>query len=121
MERFGVLVVGETPSLGRSITELLESENIPTRFVYDIGTEVPWPALAAQFPVVIVACNGPFCRTARRYARGELPHVSMVVVGSRDPAVHGIPGVRVIPLPLAPGPLLAAIRELFAGSSAPTK
>jgi hypothetical protein len=107
-----VLVVGETPSLGRAIADLLESGGITARLVVDIGAELPLSSLSRRFPVVIVACNGYFCATARRYARGELPNIELVVVGARDPALQGLTGIRVVPLPLVPGPLLALIREL---------
>jgi hypothetical protein len=109
----GVLVVGETPSLGRSIADLLESGDIPSRLVYDLGAERSLDELSGQFPVVVAACNEHFCATARRWARGELPHVAMVVVGDRDPGLPSIPGVEVVALPLLPSPFLALVHRLL--------
>ena len=105
-----VLVVGETPSLGRSIADLLESGNVPCRVVYDISAERPLGTLSQRFRMIIVACNERFCATARRWARGEIPKSELIVVGSRDPALASMVGVRVVPLPLVPGPLLALVR-----------
>ncbi|HTW56035.1 MAG TPA: hypothetical protein VMG36_06305 [Thermoplasmata archaeon] len=110
-----VLVVGETPSLGRSIADLLESNGIATRFVLDIGGETPLGSLGKRFPVVIAACNRPFCGTARRWIRGEFPHTQLVVVGSRDPTLGQMAGVTVVPLPLLPRPFVSLASDLLAG------
>jgi hypothetical protein len=112
MENQTVLVVGETPSLGQSIVDLLESGNVPTRFVHDVTTQAPLSSLFERFPLVIAASNRYVCATARRWSRGEFPDVVMVVVGARDPALTDMRGVRVVPLPLLPGPLLALVRSL---------
>ena len=92
-----ILVVGETPSLGQSVTDLLDAANLPVEFVHDIGSKAPLANLAARYPVVVVACNSYFCTTARRWAQGELPKVALVVVGSRDPLVLAEP--RSVPYP----------------------
>jgi hypothetical protein len=113
MQAPGVLVVAETPSLGRSIVDLLESGNIPSRLVYDVSVEHPLSNLAARFPVVISACNEHFCATARRWARGEFPNVDMVVVGDRDSELPSFAGVRVVSLPLVPAPFLALVHGLL--------
>lgn len=109
----GVLVVGETPSLGRSIVDLLESGNIPSQLVYDVNAEHPLSDLSGRFPVVISACNERYCATARRWARGELPNVAMVVVGDRDSGLPALSGVRVVSLPLLPAPFLALVHRLL--------
>ncbi len=109
----GVLVVGETPSLGRSIADLLESGDVPARYVHDLTAEPPLSDLARRFPVVVAACNGLYCTTARRWARGELPDVELVVVGSRDPSVVGGANLHLVPLPLLPAKFLGLIRGLL--------
>ncbi|MGA7922667.1 MAG: hypothetical protein WCA77_01665, partial [Thermoplasmata archaeon] len=85
MEKRGVLVVGETPSLGRSIVDLMRTEYGVVRMVYDVSEEAPLSTLRERFSVVIAACNGYFCATARRWMRGEFPGVNLMVVGGRDP------------------------------------
>ncbi|MCI4372279.1 MAG: hypothetical protein L3K02_01340 [Thermoplasmata archaeon] len=113
MESPGVLVVGETPSLGRSITDLLESGDVPVQYVIELAHEMPFSDLASRFPVVVAACNGLYCTTARRWTRGELPNVELVVVGSRDPVVLSDGAVHRVPLPLLPAQFLRLIRELL--------
>jgi hypothetical protein len=113
MNRRPILVVGETPSLGRSIVDLLESWGLGSEFVYDVSVEGPLQDLWRRFPVVVVACNEPFCSTARLYARGEFPHVALVVVGSRDPAVLSMPDVKLLPLPLLPRPFVTLVSGLL--------
>lgn len=115
MSSSSVLVVGETPSLGRSIVDLLESAGIESRLVADIGAEPPLGTLADRFPLVIAACNEPFCVTARRWARGEFPRTRLVVVGSRDPTLAGMPGATIVPLPLVPRPFVSLASALLAG------
>lgn len=110
-----ILVVGETPSLGRSIAELLETHGIAARCVFDLADVAPLGSLAERFPLVIAACNEPFCGTARRWARGEFPRTQLVVVGSRDPTLGEIPGVTVVPLPLVPRPFVSLASALLAG------
>jgi len=115
-----VLIVGETPSLGRSIADLLEADGLPVRFVLDAESERPWATLADRFPVLVVASAGYFCSTVRRWARGEIPRGTLVVVGSHDPLVRPAPGLTAVPLPLAPGPLVGMVRHLLlAASGAP--
>src|SRR5580658_10826508 len=48
-----VLVVGETPSLGRSVFYLLVSCSVPCRFVHDVVAESPLFNLAERFPIVV--------------------------------------------------------------------
>jgi hypothetical protein len=113
MESPEVLVVGETPSLGRSITDLLEAGHVRAQYVLDVASAVPLSTLADRFPVVIAACNRLYCTTARRWARGELPNVELVVVGSRDPAVIGGRNLHLVSLPLLPSKFLGLVRELL--------
>jgi hypothetical protein len=113
----GVLVVGETPSLGRSIADLLESENVRTRYVYDLELEGPLTSLEERYHVIVAACSGYFCATARRWLRGEIPGVELVVVGSRDPVLATAPAVHQIPLPLQAGGLLGVVRGLLGGGA----
>lgn len=112
MEGRKVLVVGETPSLGRSIVDLLESGRVPSRYVRSVDPERPLSDLSGSVALVIAACNEHFCATARRWAE-ESPPLTLVVVGSRDPRLPGMPGVRVVPLPLRPGRFLSLIRSLL--------
>lgn len=111
-----MLVVGETPSLGRSIADVLEAGGVPIRLVYDVSAAHPLATLADRYPVVVVACNEHFCATVRRWAREEFPGVAVVVVGDRDPGLALFPGVRVVPLPLRPASFVAQVGELLAAA-----
>ncbi len=113
MERPGVLVVGETPSLGRSIADLLESGAVPAHYVLDLASEEPLADLAGRYRVVVAACNGPYGATARQWARGELSNVELVVVGARDPGVIGGARLHLVELPLLPAKFLAMVRDLL--------
>ena len=113
MESRKVLVVGETPSLGRSIVDLLDSGGVPNQLVRDLEVELPLTSLSHQFQLVIAACNQRWCATARRWALGECPDLTLVVVGSRDPGLPVVPGVRVVPLPLRPARFLSLVRSLI--------
>ncbi len=112
-----VLIVGETPSLGRSILDLLRAEGIPCRLVHDVARDDPGLSGPSPTAAVIVACNEPFCRTARRWSRGELPVDRLVVIGARDPQLADRPGLRLVPLPLSAEPLVALARSLLGGGS----
>jgi len=113
-----VVVVGETPSLGRSIGDLLLTEGIPCRMVSDVTARELDSWGAERAPVIIVACNEVYCRTARRWARGEFPGTSLVVVGARDPSLQGMGGARIVSLPLQREPLVALVRELTSDGTA---
>jgi len=113
MERPTVLVVGETPSLGRSVTDLLESADVRTQYVGDLRRETPLSSLGGRFSIVVAASSGYYCATARQWIRGELPNVRLVVVGSRDPVLTGAGGVEIVALPLEPGRFLEMIRGLL--------
>jgi hypothetical protein len=119
MQAQRVLVVGETPSLGRSIADLLDAENVPTRYVLDLGAEEPLASLANRYSVIVAAATGYFCTTVRRWLRGEMPGVKLVVVGSRDPILGTTPGVRIVELPLRANGLLGTVRELLDSTSSP--
>lgn len=107
-----VIVVAETPSLGRSVLDLLEARGLKGHLVLDLPPALPPEWLGSRDPVVVVACNSPFCRTARRWSVGEFPGVRLVVVGSRDPILRTLPGVESLPLPLLPTALLNAVENL---------
>lgn len=113
MEPPGVLVVGETPSLGRSIADLLESGGVRVRYVDDVRTPGPLAALAQRYPIVVAACNEHLCATARRWVRGEIPNVALVVVGARDPALARTEKLHLVPLPLLPARFLGLIHGLL--------
>jgi len=114
-----VLVVGETPSLGRSITDMLVSGDVRARYVGDVRSEAPLATLARRFPVVVAASNSLYCATARKWVRGEIPYVALVVVGSRDPVLTQVAkAVHLVSLPLRPSRFLEMIRELLAATSA---
>jgi hypothetical protein len=113
MEPPGVLVVGETPSLGRSIADLLESDGIPVRYILDLEAEPPLSGSAHPYRVIVAACNAQQCATVHQWARGPFSNLDLVVVGARDPGV--IPGVRLhlVELPLLPSRFSNMIRELL--------
>jgi len=108
-----VLVIGETPSLGRSIVDLLEAEGVHAVYVDDIRSQGPLTSLAQRFPVVVAACNAPYCQTARQWVGGELPDVTLIVVGTRDPALRESPRLRLFPLPLLPSRFLGIVHGLL--------
>jgi hypothetical protein len=112
----GVLVIGETPSLGRSIFDLLESSGIPVRYVPDLTLEPPLAGMAHRYGVVVVACNGSYCATARAWAQEGVSDVDLVVVGARDRGVTARERLHVVELPLVPTGFLALIRSLLAAS-----
>jgi hypothetical protein len=111
-----VVVVAETPSLGRSLVDLLLSEGISCRLVSDLtpGELETW--VPGSEPVILVACNEAYCRTARRWARGELPGSTLVVVGARDPELRNIPVIRVVPLPLRRESFFAVLGDLLSNA-----
>jgi hypothetical protein len=119
METPGVLVVGETPSLGRSIADLLESGGVPAQYVDDVRTQQPLSSLSNRYPVVVAACNEHHCATARQWVRGELPNVALVIVGSRDPLVPRAANVHVVTLPLLPSRFLGMIHGLLDATARP--
>ena len=103
----GVLVVGETPSLGRAIVELLEADGLSVQFVLDVKQA------RGRYPAVVAACNNVYCSTFRTWLRGELPDSELVVVGTRDPLVRSSSGVHQVDLPLRPKNLLAVVNRLL--------
>lgn len=111
-----VLLVGETPSLGRSLGDLLLTEGIACRLVSEITNRELDAWRSGPPSVILVACNESYCRTARRWLGGEFPGTSLVVVGARDPDLRAIRGVRVVPLPLQREPFLELLRELTSAS-----
>jgi hypothetical protein len=112
-----VVVVAETPSLGRSIVDLLLAEGVSCRLVSDLSARELDSWIPGQEPVILAACNESYCRTARRWARGELRGSGLVVVGARDPELRDVPGARVVPLPFQREPLVALLRDLISGSA----
>lgn len=108
-----MLVIGETPSLGRSIIDLLQTEDITAQLVYDVVEEAPLATLHHRYPLLIAASNTSHCATAHRWARGELPDLSLIVIGARDPELQRMSAVRVVPLPLRPEPFLTLVRSLL--------
>jgi hypothetical protein len=108
-----VVVVAETASLGRSIVDLLLAEKVECRLVSDLDAREIASWTPGQEPVLLVACNEAYCRTAHRWARGELSDSRLVVVGARDPELRDIRGARILPLPLPRERLLALLRDLM--------
>jgi hypothetical protein len=114
MPNCGVLVVGETPSLGQSIVDLLESEKLRTEYVQDVESSGPVASLPDRYSLIVVACNEHRCLTARRWKLGELPRdLPLLVVGSRDPVLSTTRGVHQVPLPLEPDRFLSTVRCLL--------
>ena len=111
-----VLVIGETPSLGRSVSDLLEVSGIPVELAYDIESKGPMAEIAARYSVIVAASSGYYCSTVRRWAREPTPRTALVVVGSRDPLASEDASLRLVPLPLAPGPRVGLIRTQLSPS-----
>ncbi len=107
-----VLVVGETPSLGRSIADLLDAGGVSAEYVLDVEAIQPLSELSRRFRVLVAASNSPYCTTGRRWLRGEMPGVDLVVVGSRDPQVEDSTGLHRVGLPLIPEDFLRLLRTL---------
>ena len=106
----GLLVVGECPSLGRCVADLLGAYELETRFVVDIAATGPVTTLAERFGRVIVASTGYWCTTLRRWLAGEMPGVRLIVVGSRDPLLHTAEGVVSFDLPIDAARLITEVR-----------
>jgi hypothetical protein len=113
-----ILVIAETPSLGRAIADLLEARGLELRLIDDTRGGVPAFAVENRDRLLVVACNSGYCETARRYARGELSGARMIVVGSRDPVLAGLPGVVVVPLPLDVSLLVSEIERSLGSPAA---
>lgn len=112
MDLAEVLVVGETPSLGRSIWELLESGGIRTEYVDDLsGTEATQGG--RPYPVIVAACNGYYCETARRWLSGERAGAALIVVGSRDARLAASRDLYLVPLPLDAARFLRLVATLL--------
>ena len=113
MEETSVLVVGETPSLGRALVDLLEADGVSVRYLPNLGDSEKSRVEAPS--VIVVASNSPYCSTARRWLGGEFSASRLVVVGSRDPMVSPVSGIYRISLPLQAAPFLQTVRLLLAG------
>lgn len=109
-----VLVVAETPSLARSISDLLEIEGFRVRSVTDPRQELSHEldGEGRSVSLVICASNGFGCETARRWMRGEVSDLDLVVVGSRDPDLRSGAHIYVVGLPLAPDAFLTLVHHL---------
>ena len=118
MRNGDVLVVGETPSLGRALRDLLDSGRIPTRYTEDPAEAVLRSPVAGTLGLVVVACTGLDCETARRWRGLGFPPSALLVVGSRDPERLAAGGVRGVSLPIDPAGFLAMIERLRAGPPA---
>jgi hypothetical protein len=108
-----ILVVGETPSLGRAIADLLDAAGLPSRLVAVPRPTASEPPAAGAYRVVVAACNAPESVTALAWHRGEFPRSSLVVVGSRYGVIPPSRNVEVIRLPLDPPYLVALVRRLL--------
>lgn len=107
-----VVVVGETPSLGRSVSYLLDAAGIP---IDTVATLDPITSRSPTLPpLIIAASSGPMCATARRWLQGAYPGSDLIVVGSRDPTVSAAPSIHQVALPLRPGDLLELVRQRIA-------
>jgi hypothetical protein len=107
-----VLVIGETPSLGRAIVDLLESDGVRCRYALDLDPSQREDL--RDIDVIIAAANTPYCATLRRQEQGLLNGHPLIVVGSRDPRVARNPKVHRIELPLEPAPFLRLVHSLVA-------
>jgi hypothetical protein len=113
MHRPGAVVIGETPSLGRAIAELLETDGVRTHYLEAQRDGALVRALAPTHPVIVVACNASFCQTVRQWLAGEFLSVPLVAVGTRDPVGRDVPGIHPLGLPLDPSELLRVVRGLL--------
>jgi|GEM_PF-1244440 len=107
-----VLVIGESPSLGRAILDFLEADGFSVRLAYDPSSEGRPDEIAERYRVLVVASPGPYCDVARRWIRGDFPGLAMVVIGSRDPQLERIPELHRVPLPIDPQLLSTTVRRL---------
>lgn len=105
-----VLVVGETPSLGRAIVDLLDAYGVATRFAPEV--DAAQRAGLRGVRVIVAAANSGHCPTLRSYLRGELAGPQLVIVGSRDPLAVAGGGVHPVGLPLVPTPFVQLVRSL---------
>lgn len=108
-----VLVVGETPSLGRAIQDLLEAYAISARLVSDLDPADR--AALRDIRVIVAAANSPQSRTLQARLHGHLRGPELVVVGSRDAPGVTAPGIHPVGLPLVPAPFVQLVRALLAG------
>jgi len=111
-----VLVIAETPSLAESIADLLRGEGIPCRLVANVEGSALATDPEQEPRLIVVACNESYCGTARKWARGELANARLLVVGSRDPKLASIQGIRTMPLPLVVESFVRAVRGYIGAS-----
>lgn len=105
-----VLIVGESPSLGQSLADLMESAGLRSELVPAIDVLENGRSIGRTVPVVLVAGHGFHSETLRRWKGGDLNGSRIVVVGSRDPALAEARGVTRVDLPLDPGSLIDLVR-----------
>ncbi len=108
-----VLVVGETPSLGRALVDLLEAAGIATQYASEFPGAAPGARASGTPNVVVIASNSPHCATAREWLNGRHRPSRLLVVGSRDPRVLGAQEIERVDLPLEPDPFLRLVRSLM--------
>ncbi len=107
------LVVEETPSLGSSVVALLEADGLEVRRFPDLpSAERFHESSAGGHPLVVVASNSHSCPSAARWGLGPLRGASMIVVGTRDPALRSSGRLHVVRLPLEPQKLLELVHAL---------
>lgn len=111
-------MVGETPSLGRAIHDLLETEGIPSRLLIGPATPALLQDEGHERPVVIVASNDEICVTGRRWVRADPMDVDLLIVGARDPRLLEHPDLPKVRLPIDPAEFLALIRAMLARRAA---
>ncbi len=110
-----VLVVAESLSLGRALVDLLDVAGLPARICQDPMLEGPLASFSLRFPVVVVGSPGFYCETARRWLRGRLPPIPLIVVGSNDPQLPEDHRMYRFPLPLATEEFLRVVRAHWPG------
>lgn len=115
-----VLVIEETASLAASLVSLLESEGLVVRALPDLGAAERYHAASGRpHPVVVVASNTHLSPSAARWGLGPLRSSTLVVVGTRDPALRSSGRLHVVHLPLDPERLLELVR-VYLDTSAST-
>jgi hypothetical protein len=106
-----ILVVGETPSLGRAVADLLEADGIATWYVTELG-DIRSEQLR-EISLVIAAANTADCATRRAQQLGQFGDRKIIIVGSHDPhSVRG-PQVYAVGLPLKTDHLLRLVHVLM--------
>ena len=112
MSETEVLIVGESPSLGRAVGDLLAAEGVGHRLVYELSPKDIAGGPSGRPRLVVVVSHGYYTIAGRRWLHGEMSGVPLLVVGSLDPILEGRAEVHRLGLPLDPVELVRVIFSL---------